>query len=101
MGGMIKSEKRREQRKVMVKGLKKAIGEYQRFNSGGYYSPEYGVLMYDKSDGTLWTDYFYSIGHNSWKEYRSDTIINLGKMMTEQNIPITMANVKKFIEINL
>lgn len=84
-----------------IKGLKKAVGEYKRFNAGGTYSPEYGVLMYDKSDGTLWTDYFNSIGHNSWKVYHSDTVVNLGSMMAEQNITVSMENVKNFIKNNL
>lgn len=85
---------------MKIKGLKKAVGEYQRANKGGYYSPRYGCLMFDKSDGELWTDEFYSLGHNSWKEYHSDTIVNLGSMMSEQEIPVTMQNVKEFIMNN-
>ena len=83
---------------IKIKGLKKAVGDYQRFNAEGTYSPRYGYLMFNKEDGTIWTDEFYSLGHNSWKEYNSKSIINLGKMMTEQEIEINMKNVKEFIE---
>lgn len=86
---------------MKIKGLKKAVGEYKRFNAGGTYSPEYGVLMYDKSDRILWTDYFFSIGHNSWKVYHSDTVVNLGRMMAKQDIHVSMESVKNFIENNL
>jgi hypothetical protein len=83
---------------MKIKGLKKAIGDYKRANAEGYYSPRYGRLMYDKADGEIWTDEFYSLGHNEWKEYHSDTIINLGSIMEEREIEINMQNVKDFIE---
>lgn len=54
--------------------------------------------MFDKATGELWTDEFYSLGHNEWKQYQSNSIINLGKIMTENNIEINMKNVKSFIE---
>lgn len=82
---------------MKIKGLKKAVGDYQKANKGGYYSPKYGYLMFDKETGELWTDEFYSLGHNSWKEYRSNTIVNLGKIMIENGIEINMKNVKDFI----
>lgn len=82
---------------MKIKGLKKAVGDYQKANKGGYYSPKYGYLMFDKETGELWTDEFYSLGYNSWKEYRSDTIVNLGKIMIENGIEINMKNVKDFI----
>ncbi len=83
---------------MKIKGIKKAVGEYKRANAGGHYSPRYGVLMFDYSDGEVWTDEFYSLGHNSWKEYHSESIVNLSNMMSEKNIEITMANVKEFIK---
>lgn len=52
---------------MKITGLKKAVGEYQRANKEGYYSPKYGYLMFDKATGELWTDEFYSLGHNEWK----------------------------------
>ena len=82
---------------IKIKGLKKAIGAYNRINAGGCYSPLYGYLMFDKSTGELWTDEFYSIGHQMWNKYHSADIINLGKEMTFRGIAITMQNVKDFI----
>lgn len=85
---------------MKIKGLKKAVGEYKRANAEGYFSPRYGELMFDTSDGEIWTDEFYSIGHNDWNEYRSDTIINLGSMMTEDGIEINMKNIKDYVDRN-
>lgn len=81
-----------------IKGLKKAVGDFQRANAEGSYSPRYGYLMFDKEDGSLWVDEFYSLGHNEWKKYHSNTIINLGDMMEERGIEVNMKNVKDFIE---
>lgn len=81
-----------------IKGLKKAVGEYRRANAGGYYSPRYGYLMFDKNTGEIWTDEFFSLGQNSWKEYHSDSIINLGRLMGEKNMDVTMKNIKQFVE---
>lgn len=81
-----------------VKNLKKAVGDYKRANSEGFYSPRYGYLMYDKADGSLWTDEFYSLGHNFWKEYHSESVVNLGGMMAETGLEVNMKNVKEFIE---
>ena len=83
---------------IKIKGLKKAIGTYNRINAGGCCSPWYGYLMFNKSTGELWTDEFYSIGHNMWNEYHSADIINLGKEMTFRGIEIAMQNVKEFIK---
>ena len=80
----------------MVTGVKKAVGDFKRFNRGGDYSPEYGFLMLDRETGEVWTDYFYNLGHNNWKEYEKSSIINLGAMMQEQKIEINMKNVKDF-----
>lgn len=80
-----------------IKGLKKAVGDYKRLNKGGAFSPWYGHLMYDKLKKNLWTDEFYSIGHNTWNEYRSPSIINLGRMMENEGVEVNMKNVKEFI----
>ena len=85
---------------MKIKGLKKAIGDYKRANEEGYHSPRYGYLMFDKEDGEIWTDGFYSLGHNEWKEYHSDTIVDLGQMMSEQELEINMKTVKEFIHNN-
>ena len=81
-----------------IKGLKKAVGDYKRANEGGAYSPNYGYLMYNKTTGELWTDEFYSTGHNNWKAYEDSSIVNLGEMMREREIEVNMVNVKDFIE---
>lgn len=86
---------------LKIKGLKKAVGEYKRYNTGGYYSPVYGRLMFDIATGELWTDYFYSIGHNSWNQYHSESIVNLGRIMERLRIEINMHNVKNFIAENI
>lgn len=80
-----------------IKGLKVAVGDFNRANSGGKYSSTYGYLMFDKSTGKLWTDEFVSAGHNAWKSYDSDSIVNLGLLMEERNIDVNMHNVKDFI----
>ncbi len=79
-------------------GLKKAIGDYKRANAGGDYSAIYGCLMYDVETGELWTDEFCSIGHNSWKDYPHNKVVNLGRIMRERGINnICMASVKQFL----
>lgn len=83
---------------MKITGLKKAIGDYRCFNAGGRFSPEYGRLMYDKETGELWTDYFYSLGHNTWKEYRKSSIINLGRLIELEGQPVKMATVKAYIQ---
>lgn len=85
---------------MKIKGLKQAVGDYKRANREGANSPRYGYLMFDKEDGKIWTDEFYSLGQNEWKEYHSDTIVNLGSKMVEQDIDINMNNVKEFIQNN-
>lgn len=81
-----------------IKGLKKAIGEYKNWNAGGWASPLYGVLMYDYEDGNLWADTFNSLGHNSWAEYDSRTIVNLGKGLKAVGLSVSMDSVKKFLK---
>lgn len=87
---------------IKIKGLKQAIGDYNRANAEGYYSPSYGYLMFDPSTGEIWCDYFYSLGHNSWKEYHDPAIIDLGRAMRDRDpdCKISMATVKAFIAAN-
>lgn len=85
---------------MKIKGFKAAVGDYKRANKKGQYSPEYGCLMFDKENGKIWTDEFYDLGHNAYKVYDSDTIINLGKIMSEQGMEINMKTVKEFINNN-
>lgn len=81
-----------------IKGIKKAVGTFNRANAGGAYSPRYGVLMLDKEAGEVWTDEFYSMGRNSWKEYQDENIINLSGYMAQQEIPVNMENVRTVAE---
>ncbi len=79
-----------------IKGIKKAIDDYKRANSGGTYSPFYGRLMFDKSSGEIWCDEFCNIGHNEYKQYKSPDIINIGaEICAISEIP-TMQTVKAF-----
>jgi len=82
---------------MKIKGLKSAVGEYKSTNKEGYYSPRYGHLMFDRGSGEIWTDEFYSLSHNDWKEYHSDTIVNLGQLMSERGLEVNMKNVKEFV----
>lgn len=87
---------------IKIKGLKKSVGDYQRANEGGYYDARYGRLMLDRTTGELWTDEFYSLGHNSWKEYHDDAIINLISYMsdyTQGEVTVNMQNVKTYAEM--
>lgn len=84
--------------KTKIKGIKKAVGKYRRANAGGAYSPHYGVLMLNKETGEVWTDEFYSMGRNSWKEYRDENIINLSGCMAQQEIFVNMENVRTVAE---
>ena len=84
---------------MKIHNLKKAIGDYKRFNEGGAYNPRYGLLMYEKSSGHLWTDEFCDLGHNSYIVYDDDgDVVNLGLLMKEKDIEVNMKNTKEFIE---
>lgn len=79
-------------------GLKKAVGEYRRANRGGYLSPEYGYLMFDRSTGELWCDYFNDFGHGSFKEYYSPDIIRIDADMKGLGYDVSMREVKEYIQ---
>lgn len=81
-----------------IKGIKKAVGDYQRANKGGAYSPRYGVLMYNEEENILWTDEFYDLGHNSYRVYGSEYTHHLSNLMEQQGIEVNMKNVKEYIE---
>lgn len=83
---------------MKIHNLKKAIGDYKRFNKDGAYSPRYGLLMYDASNGDLWTDEFYDLGQGSYTVYDNENIVNLGSLMKEKGIEVNMENTKEFIE---
>lgn len=89
--------------KPKIIGLKKAIGDYKRANSGGQFSSHYGLLMYNVLDGTIWTEehevseeYIYNEHSLEYNDY----IVNVGRMMKEMGVKINLNNVKAFIMIN-
>lgn len=67
-----------------VKGLKKIAGETKKLK--GFYSGEYLQLNYNKKTGEAWTDYFCSLGQNSWKEYNDSDIINCGNISEKKTM---------------
>lgn len=83
---------------MKIKGIKKAVGEYKRANAGGYYSPRYGRLMLDRETGEVWTDEFYSLGHNEWKRYHSNAVVNLGNYIGNDDKDINMVTVREYAE---
>lgn len=77
-------------KEIKIKGLKKISRETKtvNLNNGGYLQ-----LNYNIKTGEAWTDYFVSLGSNSWKEYHDTDIINCGNIA----IPMTMQAVKEMI----
>lgn len=83
---------------MKIKGLKKAVGDYREYNGGGKYSTRYGILMYNKSTGELWTDEFYDFSHRSYIQYNDESIMCLCKAMADSGLEVTMKNIKRYIE---
>lgn len=84
---------------IKISGLKKAVGDNKRANADGAYSPRYGYMMLDRNTGEVWTDEFYSLGRNSWKEYHDPAIINLISFISErvqEDFHVTMETVKEY-----
>ena len=59
----------------------------------GPYSPEYLQLNYDRSTGEVWTDFFSSIGHNSWTVYHDKNVLHCGNLYS----PHTMQEIADII----
>lgn len=84
---------------IEIKGIKKAVGDYNRANANGFYGARYGNMMLNRNTGEVWTDEFYSLGHNEWKEYHDKSIINLVGYMAEyhnDDFAVNMTTVKEF-----
>lgn len=81
-------------KETTLTNVETAVSEYREANKDGMYSPRYGKLMLDRSTGEVWTDEFYSLGHNEWKEYHNKAIINLGSLINEngENVTVDTAN---------
>lgn len=78
--------------KIQIKGLRKIAGESKSLK--GYYSPEYLQLNYDRKTEEAWTDFHYSLGHNSWVRYDDKNIIIICNICR----PVTMKEVREMIE---
>lgn len=76
-----------------ITGVKNAVGTYKSWMKEDWRRT--ARIMFDLSDGKVWTDCFLDC--NTWKNYHSDTIINLGREMDERE-ENTMANVKAAAE---
>lgn len=86
---------------IKVKGLKKAVGDYQRANAGGPYDPRYGYMYLDRSTGELWTDEHYDLGHSWQTHYHDPAIINIIRYIADHekhSFNVNMAIVKKYAE---
>ena len=77
---------------MKITGIRAAVKDYKEANAGGAYSPRYGYLMLDRNSGEIWTDEFYSLGHNNWKNYNDPAIINIEPYIDGK---VTMQTVKE------
>lgn len=71
---------------LRIKGIKQASGETANYDA---WAPEYDEIFYNCATGDVWTVYQYSLGQNSWTEYRDRDIIKIGNTqchMTMQEI---------------
>ena len=55
------------------------MGDYKKANAGGDFSPNYGVMMYDRKKEKLWVDTFTDAAHMKRKMYESADIVDLLK----------------------
>lgn len=86
---------------IEIKGLKKAVGDYQRANADGAYDSRYGYMYLDRITGELWTDEHYDLGHSWQTHYHSPSIINIVSYIAEHKMDVfavTMAIVKEYAE---
>ena len=61
--------------RLKIKGLKKAVGEYQRvLRMAKKNDSWYAHIMYDENTNRIWTDVHYSLGHNEYINYHSKSI---------------------------
>ena len=77
---------------LKITGIKKAVGYYK----WAYRASWYWDLMLDRLTGEVWTDAFPSL--NEWNVYHDEAIINLGRIMIENGLDITMVTVKQAAE---
>lgn len=75
---------------LTIKGLKETSGKTKDYGS---YSGHYVEIFYDRKTGEVWGIEQFSLGHNTWTEYRNPSIIgvcNATMHMTMQMIADTI-----------
>lgn len=77
---------------MQLKGLKKAVGDYQRANAEGH-SYVFGRLMFDVDSGELWTERIYKRNDNQRKAYPGRKVIDLGRVVEKAYGKVTMKTV--------
>lgn len=75
-----------------MKGIKRVCSDTKTLR--GFYSPEYLQLFYDAKTDELFTEFLFSIGHNSFIQSDDPEIINLGFLYE----PMTMQEVKEYVD---
>ena len=78
-----------------IKGIKKATGDYNKINEGGYIRRLYGDLMLDRETGDLWVDEYADV--NSYNRYDKSSIVVLFRRVRKDADAdrVTMAEVKE------
>ena len=79
---------------MKLHGLKKAVGDYQRANAGGVYSPIHGDMMLDTATGEIWTD---EQTGNNYRRYDSDTVVCLNNAILDSRIAVTMDSIRELV----
>lgn len=80
-----------------IKGVKKAVSEYNSWMSGQG-KARYAYIMYDKNTGEVWTDVYDDLGRNTWDEYHDKSIINISGILNEWGLKTSMQNIKECID---
>lgn len=64
---------------LKITGLKKLAGELQANlpQNNGYRPGRYMQVNYDCNTGEVWADFFYDLGHGSYKKYHDPAIITV------------------------
>lgn len=78
---------------LRMSGLRTVAGETKSLT--GSYSPEYLQLNYDRSTGEVWTDFFFSVGHNNWTKYQDENVLNCGNLCSHYTMQ-ELANIIYF-----
>lgn len=66
--GMLRTSEDEEIEKLKVKGLKKAVGDFNAWQG-------HAVIFYDKEEQCVWTEVYAS--SNEWTEYKDDAVVEI------------------------